>query len=152
MGLQQIFKKVISKLKTPEQIDKEIREKSMKEQIGISDADLAYVKDPKFTAQINFENFKAVFKRDPAISRSGFGGGIETNKFKIERLRESDVDGNIVNSIDSIRIRDNSHNKQYFGMINRAYGIKAVRQNGFIYMAYDMKTIEKDRMRERKNE
>jgi len=142
MNLQQIFKKVTQKLKTPEQIQKDMTEEALAQDMGIS-KEYKEIQDPKWIAQINFENFKAVFKRDIKVSRSGING--YADKMRISRMRESNSDGDIIKSMDSVIIEDNAHNQKYADMINRAYGIKAVTENGYIHMEYDVVTIERDR-------
>jgi len=144
--LYKMFNKISNKVKPPKEILKELQEEMLIEQMGLSE-EYEIIQNPLFIARINFENFKACFKRDPSISRSGAGGCIDKEKMKITRFRESDAKGNMSKYIDSIRIIDNGHNQHYVGMINRAYGIKASIEDGYIYMNYDIKQIEEARIK-----
>lgn len=146
MTMSQIFQRILSKPKTPEEIQKELQEEMLAQEMGIS-TEYAEVQDPKWSAQVNFENFKACFKRDPMITAGGEKGYISADKYKVSRLREFDSQGSVTKSLDSLRIEDNFHNRSYMGMINRAYGVKAVVEDGYIHMTYDIEQIEKDRAR-----
>ena len=63
-----------------EEYDTTEEEKQLIETMGLQ-AEFKETQSALFTAQINFENFKALFKRNPRISKSGDKGYMENAKF-----------------------------------------------------------------------
>lgn len=119
--------------------------------IGLREEDVQEVEDPLFTARVNFETFKSIFKRDKKISKSK-NGRISEDDMKITRYRESGSGGNVSKSVDSIRLKKTPASLRYKGMANRAYGVKAHEDGEYIYFNYDIETIEKDRKKQMEDE
>ena len=129
--LMQKFKKMIKYL-TPE-------EKAAMGQYDLTEEDIEYVEDPQFTAQINFETIRSIFKRNANISKSGKRG--YANKFKSDKTL--------------LQVRMTPENRDdvlnYERMIESAFGIKAIRDNDLFIVTYDTHEIEEQRKKNETN-
>jgi len=123
------------------------REKELIQELEL-EKEVEEVEDPLYVSRINFELFKSIFKKDPAISAAESNGRIDPEKMRITRLRESGPNG-VTRSVDAIRLQDSSAARHYMDMANRAFGVKATAKDGYIYFNYDIEAIEKQRKVER---
>jgi hypothetical protein len=128
------------KLQTPEEVEKELKQKELSKRMGLTERDIQYVEDPLFAAQTNFEIFKSIFKYLKI-----FGGGKDPNKFHIERIRES-VGGSVSKSLDRMRVIKNASSLFYMDLANRAFGVKTRSDDTHVYFEYDIVNIEKARL------